>query len=390
MIKIVAAIVGAALIFAPIATEAQEPAADAPVTLENTVVRALHSKINGVDYQLTVVLPPNYDKAAGKRYPTLYVMDGNRWAQLLAVVLPRFVANASYPPIIVVGVDYPGKTGRYQDYGPLSQRYFPVPQNRGAANFMRVMKEEIVPLIDRTYRTDPKERGIGGHSMGGFFAAYSLLHAADTFNRFWISSPSLFYDDEVLFKDFGGFHGQTIDRPLFVFTDVGGDELPMMRNVLTRFGQQAVAAHPDRVVLESLVVPNTDHATVVPAVLAPMLEHLFQHRRKVIPLPTDLIRFAGQYKLPSGTVLTFVTDGESLHFRDTTVDFETGSLLPLTAAQPNRFFRRGSATEFEFPAASGKAGLVWVINRDTGEVVKAVRQTPRDDLPVDKVEVGQP
>ena len=385
--RVPAAIVALALLFCLLAPAAQ---AQQPVVLENAFTHALRSTVNGVDYQLTVVLPPGYDKAPDKRYPTLYVMDGNRWSQLLAVLYPRFVANAAYPPIIVVGVDYPGRTGRYQDYGPVSQRYFPVPQTRGAANFMRVMKQEIIPLVDRTYRTDPQERGIGGHSMGGFFTAYSLLHAADTFSRFWISSPSLFYDDEVLFKDFEAFRRQKIARPLYVFTDIGGDELPMMRNVLERFGRTAIEAQPGKIVLETLVVPNADHATVVPSVLAPALEHLFAHRPRVTPLPADLVRFAGQYRLPGGTVMTFVTDGDRLLFRDTTVEYETGSLVPLLASARDRFYRRGSSNEYAFAAGTGMPQRVRVTDRETGEVTEAVRQAPQDRLPTDPVTVGKP
>lgn len=387
MKSIYAAIAWIGLLLGPLtAAQAQQP-----VVLPNTFTRALHSNVNGADYQLTIVLPPGYDKAPDKRYPALYVMDGNHWAQLLAVLLPRFVAKAGYPPIIVVGVDYPGATGRYQDYGPVSQRYFPVPQNRGAANMMRVMKEEIIPLIDKSYRTDPQNRGIGGHSMGGFFTAYALLHAADTFNRFWISSPSLFYDDEVLFKDFESFRRQRITQPLYVFTDTGGDELPAMRNALDRFGQQALAAHPDKIVLDSLVVPGTDHATVVPSVFAPALEHLFHYRRPITAMPADLLRFAGQYRLASGTVMTFVTDGNSLFFRDSTVDYETGSLVRMSASAPNRFYQRGSSREFEFLVLPGGPSQVLVVDTATGEVAEAARVASQEHpLPGTKVPTGVP
>lgn len=381
------AIVSMALLFCLPATVAR---GQQPVVLNGAFTQALHSTINGVDYQLTIVLPPGYERMTDKRYPALYVMDGNRWSQLLAVIYPRLMANAGYPPIIFIGVDYPGKTGRYQDYGPVSQRYFPVPRNRGAANFMRVMKDEIIPLVDRTYRTDPRERGIGGHSMGGFFTAYSLLHAADTFNRFWVSSPSLFYDDEVLFKDFKAFRRQKIGRPLYVYTNVGGDELPAMRSALERFGDKLVEAQPGRIVLDRLVVPGADHATTAFSALAPALEHLFDYRPRILPLPADMVRFSGQYQLPAGTVITFITDGSGLLFRDSSVEYETGSLVPLFASAPNRFYRRGLPDEYEFPSGSEIPQRVRVINRATGEVIEAVRRAPQDRWPIDPLTIGRP
>jgi predicted alpha/beta superfamily hydrolase len=53
-----------------------------------------------------------------------------------------------------------------------------------------VLRDEIIPLVERSYRiTD--DRGIMGHSLGGLFAAYALFEAPDLFRRYGILSPSL-------------------------------------------------------------------------------------------------------------------------------------------------------------------------------------------------------
>lgn len=364
--------------------------AQQPVLLDATYRHALRSKINGVDYQLTVVLPEGYEANPTARYPVFYVMDGNRWAQVLAVLLPRFVKNAGYPPFIVVGVDYPGRTGRYQDYGPVSQRYFPVPDNRGNANFMRVLKEEVFPLVDAAYRTDPADRGIGGHSMGGLFAAYALLNESETFGRYWISSPSLFYDDESLFKDFEKFRFKVIAKPLHVFTDIGGEELPSMQNVLARFGQRVVAAQPNKVMLRSFTVADAGHATVVPSVLAPAFEHLYMYRPSIIPSPANLVRFAGRYKTSDGTVLIFVTDGDRLMYRGMEVDYEQGSLSRLHAAASNRFYQRESSKEFVFPEGNEIPSHVRIEDARARTMEEAVRMPDIDPETRYQVKLGKP
>jgi predicted alpha/beta superfamily hydrolase len=73
----------------------------------------------------------------------------------------------------VVGVGYPGNTEREFDYAPLSQFLWKMPPERGADNFMRAMKQDVIPFIERTYRADPAERGIGGIRWAGSSA---LMH----------------------------------------------------------------------------------------------------------------------------------------------------------------------------------------------------------------------
>jgi predicted alpha/beta superfamily hydrolase len=63
----------------------------------------------------------------------------------------------------------------------------------GAPAFLRVLREEILPFVEETYRTS-EDRGIAGHSFGGLFAAWMLLEAPDLFRRYGLNSPSLWWE----------------------------------------------------------------------------------------------------------------------------------------------------------------------------------------------------
>jgi predicted alpha/beta superfamily hydrolase len=65
--------------------------------------------------------------------------------------------------------------------------------------FLRVMREEILPMIDRLYRTTT-DRGLFGHSAAGWFATYAMLEAPDLFSRFGIASPAYAWDDFRIFQ----------------------------------------------------------------------------------------------------------------------------------------------------------------------------------------------
>ena len=359
-----------ALLVLPLGHEAQ---AQEQATVPSTYAHVTHSKLNGVDYKLTVVIPPDHESSPTTRYPVLYVMDGNRWALLLGVMLPRLWPMGMLPKIIAVGIDYPGPSGRNQDYGPVTQRYWPMDSKRGAVNFMRVVKEEVIPFVDSGYRTDPADRGIGGHSMGGLFSAYALLHETETFQRFWISSPSLFWDDEILFKDFAAFHAKRLPKPIHVFTDVGADELPDMQSTLERFGQKLLERRSGEIILEMRTQPGENHTTVVTSVFIRALEHLYMYQPRFVPAASDLLRFAGRYKLPDGTLITLVSDGRDLSYRDSTVEFHAGGLMRMTAYAPNKFYVRAPRVEMEFPEGSGIPQRVRYYDAMKDESVDAMR-----------------
>jgi predicted alpha/beta superfamily hydrolase len=88
---------------------------------------------------------------------------------------------------------------RERDFTPT--RVVTSPQSGGAAQFLAFLEQELMPLIDRTYRTNPADRALLGHSYGGLFAVYTLLHRPQLFQRIVAASPSLGWDKGVLCQE---------------------------------------------------------------------------------------------------------------------------------------------------------------------------------------------
>jgi len=238
---------------------AQQPRADTapPVTLPNTHVHVLHSRVNGRTYRIEVSLPGAYVNGGPgdtARYPSLYLLDMG----LLTFLYPyqQTAPNLQLRRPILVGVSVPDDTlkkwsDREFDYtAPLTaadSQYFngtglgPPPLVGGAPQFLRVLKEEIIPLIDKSYRTSG-DRGIEGVSLAGFFVAYAMLEEPDLFTRYAMISPSLWYP-------WGREKGIVLERepefakrhPTFqktVYLNVGTEENPDMIAVGWQFVRQ--------------------------------------------------------------------------------------------------------------------------------------------------------
>src|SRR6478609_7510389 len=124
-----------------------------PVTGETRVVR-IASKILGEERVVHVSLPPNYG-VARRRYETTYLLDGHvkQFFDIAVAAAGYDVVGDAHdyatPPQIVVGVD---QVDRGVDLG------------RNQELFTRFLVEELVPYIDREYRT-AGYRTLIGHSL---------------------------------------------------------------------------------------------------------------------------------------------------------------------------------------------------------------------------------
>ena len=131
------------------------------------------------------------------------------------------------PEIIVVGIAYgayPGQEGnnRTRDFTPTAVQDFP--SSGGAEKFFQFIRDELIPVIDTKYRTDPRDRTLSGASLGGLFSLYVLFENPGTFNRYKISSPSIWWDNDVTFELEKKYAETHTDMPSRVFISVGDVE----------------------------------------------------------------------------------------------------------------------------------------------------------------------
>jgi predicted alpha/beta superfamily hydrolase len=175
---------------------AQSPAP--PVSLPDTERRSLTSAKIGQKYDLLISLPPRYADSR-EAYPVLYVLDGWHFP-LMAFIQDNNESSGRMRPVIMVNVSQgmgpEVKERRARDFTPTRSDHEPA--SGGAAAFLDFLEHEIIPFVDRTYRTQPGDRGLLGHSYGGLFAIYCLEQRPALFQRIVAASPSLGWDDRVL------------------------------------------------------------------------------------------------------------------------------------------------------------------------------------------------
>ncbi len=168
-----------------------------------------HSAFLTDDRDVLVWLPPGYADQPDRRYPVLYMHDGQNlfdpdtafqpgehWR--LGETAAELIAAARLEPLIIVGVHNTGET-RLHEYTPTND----VDLGGGlAGDYGRLMVEELKPLIDRTYRTlpDAAHTGLGGSSLGGLVTLHLGFAHPGVFSRLAALSPSVWWDRRAILK----------------------------------------------------------------------------------------------------------------------------------------------------------------------------------------------
>jgi predicted alpha/beta superfamily hydrolase len=90
-----------------------------------------------------------------------------------------------------------------------------------AGNFLKFIRDELMPAVEKEYRADPSRRILVGHSYGGLFAAFALFEAPDLFDSLIVGSPTLSYGNRFTFQREEAFAKQHKQLPAKVYLYVG-------------------------------------------------------------------------------------------------------------------------------------------------------------------------
>jgi len=173
------------------------------------------SKVLNRELTVLVSLPEGYD-AGTANYAVLYDLNGFLFSydrgtvELLSRVL-------EIPNMIVVGVP------------PLENGYVPTPfEDRkeilaGADLSIRFLKEELIPFVEKNYRTNAF-RILYGHSVGGLFTMYTLFNVPSLFTAYIAGSPWFQTNDQYWLKNIEKMAKERTFDGKFLFMTVGKAE----------------------------------------------------------------------------------------------------------------------------------------------------------------------
>ncbi len=249
----------------------------AHVTIANSEVRHLQSSATGRDYDIYIRLPDEYVSGNGKKYPVLYVLDGQWDFKLLDSIYSGLLYDKFVPEMIIVGITYSGEKPDYNtlralDYTPVHDILF---GNTGEGpKFYAFLKEQLLPYVESNYPVDPSQRVLMGSSFGGTFTLYALFTEPTLFSGYVAGSPTVVFGNGFAFKQEAEYASSHKDLPVKLFLSVG--ELEDLAGPVQEFMQVLKNRDYTGFQLETRIIEGERHASNKPESYNRGLRFIFQ------------------------------------------------------------------------------------------------------------------
>jgi len=250
--------------------------------------RAFPSKILGNRRDILVYLPRGYRHLSRRRYPVLYLHDGQNvfdaatsfsgveWG--VDETVERLIKEKLIEPLIVVAVANMGDE-RINEYTPtrgvIDAKAKRKKRSKGLARtYARFLMDELKPYIDRKYQTKPDAEftGLGGSSLGGLVTLVIGTLYPQVFSRLIVMSPSIWWDDFTIFRLVDSI-GQKPELKIWLDTGTGEPGWENARQLLSRFIEKGWKLQKD---VQYMEVQGAEHNEAAWAVrVEPALRFLF-------------------------------------------------------------------------------------------------------------------
>jgi len=245
----------------------------------------IRSKILGRKYDLYVKLPVGYFEEVNRErdYPVLYLNDGPHTFKVAAGATHFKQMDKA----IVVGISFAhGESGQYSRVRDLTPEYDKSWKNYktgGAEKYLKFIESEVIPFVETRYRVNPSRRILSGHSLGGSFGAWVLLKKPQLFSSYILTSPSLWFKDEMIFDVEEEYAKKNKSLNVNIFMATGALEnakrgwmLNDMVDGHQRFVKQLRSRDYQGLHIEDEVVVGTDHFSTFPIGLTKGLRWIYQ------------------------------------------------------------------------------------------------------------------
>lgn len=227
----------------------------------------------GEERRITIGLPESYEANPEKKYPVLYLLDGD----YLFDPFSGAVSYGSYwgdlPEMIIIGIHQNKDQERYDD--STIDEINGLPFEKGA-DFYEFIGGELIPHIEKKYRTSPF-RIIAGHDITASFINFFLYKEKPLFNGYICLSPELAPKMEVRVPE----KFAKVTEPFFYYLSVADGDIKKIKEPIEKLNSNIKLANNPLVNYKFDVFKNTTHYTEVLPSIPNALYQIFEVYRPI-------------------------------------------------------------------------------------------------------------
>lgn len=221
----------------------------------------LHSEILNENRELNIYVSNYFDST--KTSAVLYLLDGslNEDFMHVAGLIQFFDMTFEIPQTIVVGI---ANVDRKRDFtfatsDDALKKEFPTAGHSDL--FIQFIEKELQPFIGNEFKVN-EQKMIIGQSLGGLLATEILLKRPQLFTKYFITSPSLWWDNHSLLLQTEKYLLNESSYTPDVYIAVGKEEDKIMIHDAKKFYKK-IKNHSSLGSAVFNLMPNENHATIL-------------------------------------------------------------------------------------------------------------------------------
>ncbi|GAB1415363.1 alpha/beta hydrolase-fold protein [Paludibacter sp.] len=245
--------------------------------------------------RIIIYLPPDYEVNTEKRYPVLYMHDGQNifeqgafgsWRMQDAL---QSLYDSGKNVGIVVGID--NGAGRMSEYTPFPN--FQYASNPTGNDYLQAIINNVIPYINSNYRTlaDRENTGICGSSLGGLISYYAGLKHNDIFGRVGVVSPAFWYCKNDLNNYVSNWMGENAVKTkiYFICGDNEGSS-SMVSDMQSFYNLTGIKGFKNENLYYEVVAGGQHNEAAWSQQIKRVYEFLFQNNTSAVPTKNDDFR----------------------------------------------------------------------------------------------------
>lgn len=185
---------------------------------------SIHSDVLGEKRTCIVSLPDSYEYAdETDSYPVIVLLDGYTHFKTAASTV-HFMSsdrnrNRLIPESIVIAIE---NVDRERDFTVTKIKTKRKNTMGGGRNFLKFIETELIPYVDKNYKTKPF-RTLIGHSLGGLLAINAYLDKHSLFDAYIAIDPSLWWDEKMMQQKIATAQSVSFQKKLYIATANQGE-----------------------------------------------------------------------------------------------------------------------------------------------------------------------
>lgn len=185
----------------------------------------IKSSILDEERSCLISLPDSYNNSSEmeKKYPIMILLDGYTHFKTASGIVHFMSSNRNrnhlMPETIILAIE---NIDRERDFTVTKIKTKRPNTMGGGRNFLDFLEKELIPYIDKNYRTEPF-RTLVGHSLGGLLTLNSYMDKNSIFDAYISMDPSIWWDKEMMKNKVESISSISLNKKLYIATANQGE-----------------------------------------------------------------------------------------------------------------------------------------------------------------------